>query len=307
MPSSRDDAPSALRSCRRRHGGGARRVASSRRRARTNGRTRLRRVRRGPSMSKRPPVRRVRDERELDDAKEIGPDGEAALCVEPRESESSLKRERSASSRWNSSSAAVSAAAASSASTSNSISVPIARKLWRSKGSATAAITGIEARGAENLRRPRRFRGRNASLVPERPHRPRREPMSRLHSTLVAFVLGAAAATGLFAVVRTARLGQKVAVPQTALIARELAARHAKLARWSRSLQQARAKHPPALPKIPKFAPVHTPSAPAAPSAATSQVTYVRPRAVVKIPARCPVAHVHRLVQAVLVGRRSVG
>jgi hypothetical protein len=110
--------------------------------------------------------------------------------------------------------------------------------------------------------------------------------MSRLHSTLVAFVLGAAAATGLFAIVRTARLGQSVAAPQTALIARELAARHATLARWSRSLQQAKAKHPPALPKIPKFAPVHAPPAPAAPSAApvaaASQVTYVRPRAVVE-------------------------
>jgi uncharacterized membrane protein YgcG len=109
--------------------------------------------------------------------------------------------------------------------------------------------------------------------------------MSRLHSTLVAFVLGAAAATGLFAVVRTARLGQKVAAPQTALIARELAARHAKLARWNRSLQQARAKHPPALPKIPKFAPVPASPAPATPyaaPAATSPVTYVRPRAVVK-------------------------
>lgn len=111
--------------------------------------------------------------------------------------------------------------------------------------------------------------------------------MSRLHSTLVAFVLGAAAATGLFATVRTLRLGQTAAAPQTALIARELAARQAKLTRWNHSLEQARAKHPPALPKIPKFAPVHIPRAPAAPpaapvAAATPQVTYVRPRAVVK-------------------------
>lgn len=108
--------------------------------------------------------------------------------------------------------------------------------------------------------------------------------MSRLHSTLVAFVLGVAAATGLFAIGRTVRLGQTVAAPKPALIARELAARRAKLTRWSHSLQQARAKHPPALPKIPKFAPVHIP--PAAPpaasaAAATSQVTSVRPRAVV--------------------------
>jgi hypothetical protein len=108
--------------------------------------------------------------------------------------------------------------------------------------------------------------------------------MSRLHSTLVAFVLGAAAATGLFAMVRTVRLGQTVAAPKPALITRELAVRQAKLARWTRSLEQARAKHPPALPKIPKFAPVHIPPAapPAAPAtAATPQVTYVQPRAVV--------------------------
>jgi hypothetical protein len=113
--------------------------------------------------------------------------------------------------------------------------------------------------------------------------------MSRLHSTLIAFLLGAAAATGLFAAVRTVRLGQTVAAAQPVPIARELAARQAKLAGWSRSLQQARAKHPPSLPKLPKFAPVRIPqSAPAAPSAAPvaaagqPQLTYVRPRAVVK-------------------------
>jgi hypothetical protein len=108
--------------------------------------------------------------------------------------------------------------------------------------------------------------------------------MTRLHSTLVAFVLGAAAATGLFAMSRTIRLGQGAAAAQPALVARELASRQAKLARWSHSLEQARAKHPPALPKIPKFAAVHIPpAAPAAPAAAAApQVTYVRPSAVVK-------------------------
>jgi uncharacterized membrane protein YgcG len=110
--------------------------------------------------------------------------------------------------------------------------------------------------------------------------------MSRLHSTFVAFVLGAAAATGLFAMSRTLRLGQTAAATPPALIARELAVRRAKLAHWSHNLQEARAKHPPALPKIPVFAPIHIPSAPAAPpaapaAAATPQVTYVRPKAVV--------------------------
>lgn len=109
--------------------------------------------------------------------------------------------------------------------------------------------------------------------------------MSRLHSTLVAVVLGAVAATGLFAMVRTLRLGQTVSVAKPALIARELAARQAKLAHWSRSLREARAKRPPALPKLPKFAPVHVAPAapPAAPTASTApQAAHVQPRAVVK-------------------------
>jgi hypothetical protein len=108
--------------------------------------------------------------------------------------------------------------------------------------------------------------------------------MSRLHSTLVAFVLGAAAAAGLFAAVRTVRLGQRTAAPQPPLIARDLASRQEKLARWSQSLREARAKHPPPLPKIPKLAPVHVrPTAPpAGPVAASApQVSYAQPRAVV--------------------------
>lgn len=107
--------------------------------------------------------------------------------------------------------------------------------------------------------------------------------MSRLHSTLVALVLGAAAAGGLFATVRTVRLGQKTAAPQPLPITRELASKQAKLARWSRTLERARATHPPALPKLPKFAPVRTPPAPAVPvTAAAPPVRYVRAQPVVK-------------------------
>jgi hypothetical protein len=102
--------------------------------------------------------------------------------------------------------------------------------------------------------------------------------MSRLHSTLVALVLGAAAAAGLFAAVHTVRLGQKVSAPKPA--APEIASRQAKLARWSRSLREARAKHPPTLPKLPRFAPVQTAATPVA--APAPQVTYVRPQPVVK-------------------------
>lgn len=113
--------------------------------------------------------------------------------------------------------------------------------------------------------------------------------MSRLHSTLIALVLGSVAAAGLFAGVKTVRLGQKVSTPTHPVAARELASRQAKLDRWSRSLRAQRAKRPPALPKVPKFAPVSSPqaAAPAASTAATAspataQVRYVRPKPVVE-------------------------
>ena len=114
--------------------------------------------------------------------------------------------------------------------------------------------------------------------------------MSRLHSTLLALVLGAAATAALFAAARTVRLGQKTSAEKsTHAVARDLAFRQAKLDRWSRSLQQARAKRPPALPKLPKFAPVKAPSAATAASpvsqtavAAQPKVSYVRRQTVVK-------------------------
>lgn len=103
--------------------------------------------------------------------------------------------------------------------------------------------------------------------------------MSRLHSTLIALVLGSVAVAGVFAGVKTVRLGQKVSVPTHRVSARELAFRQAKLDRWSRSLRAEQAKRPPALPKVPTFAPVSSP--PAAASTA-SQVRFVRPKPVVE-------------------------
>lgn len=103
--------------------------------------------------------------------------------------------------------------------------------------------------------------------------------MSRLHSTLIALVLGSAAFAGFFAAVHTVRLGQTTAASsQSTVAARELAARRAKLDRWSRSLEQARKKRPPALPRVPKFAPVQAPAAPSAtPVAATAAATSASP------------------------------
>ncbi len=119
--------------------------------------------------------------------------------------------------------------------------------------------------------------------------------MSRLNSTLIALVLGAAAAAGVFAAAQTVRLGQSASASQAVPVAApEIAARTAKLTHWSRSLARARAKHPPALPKIPKFAPVPvpaaSPSAPVRTSIAASSappvkappVKYVRPAPVVE-------------------------
>jgi len=118
--------------------------------------------------------------------------------------------------------------------------------------------------------------------------------MPRLHSTFIAFVLGAAAAAGLFAAVHTVRLGQAAAATRPATVpAHVIAVRRAKLARWSRSLEHALAKRPPALPKLPKYAPVQIPAAPAAApvytapaapaaAAAAPAVTYKRAPTVVK-------------------------
>lgn len=110
--------------------------------------------------------------------------------------------------------------------------------------------------------------------------------MSRLHSTLIALVLGSVAVAGVFAGVKSVRLGQKLSAPTHSVAARELASRQAKLDRWSRSLRAQRAKRPPALPTLPRFASLPSPQAaePADPttSSVVPRVTYVRPKPVVE-------------------------
>jgi hypothetical protein len=105
--------------------------------------------------------------------------------------------------------------------------------------------------------------------------------MSRIHSTLIALLIGAAATAGLYAAVHTAQLGQKA--PASSVSAHVLASRQAKLAAWRHSLDATRAKRPPALPKLPHFAPVRAQPAPA-PAAVTAPppVTYVQAPTVVK-------------------------
>jgi hypothetical protein len=107
--------------------------------------------------------------------------------------------------------------------------------------------------------------------------------MSRIHSTLIALVIGAAATTGMYAAVHTVQLGQKAAAPT--IPAHVLAARKAKLAAWRHSLHATLAKRPPKLPKLPHFAPVAAAQpAPPPPPAATAQprVTYVQAPTVVQ-------------------------
>lgn len=114
--------------------------------------------------------------------------------------------------------------------------------------------------------------------------------MPRLHSTLIALVLGSIAAAGVFAGVKTVRLGQKVSARTDPVAARELASRQAKLDRWSESLRAQRAKQPPALPKLPRFPSVSStqgaaptgPTAAPASSSVAPQVRYVRPKPVVQ-------------------------
>lgn len=103
--------------------------------------------------------------------------------------------------------------------------------------------------------------------------------MNRIHSTLIAFVLGGAVTAGAYAAVHTVRLGQK-AVAST-IYTHAVAARQAKLVAWHRSLKAALAKRPPALPKLPHFAPVHAPATPVAAAPASPPVTYVQPPPVV--------------------------
>ena len=114
--------------------------------------------------------------------------------------------------------------------------------------------------------------------------------MSRLHSTVTALVIGAAVVAGVFAAVQTVRLGQSVAAASPASTpGGAIASGRAKLARWSHSLHAALARKPPALPRLPHYAPVAVP-APAAPGTAVAQagaprqprVEYVQPPPVVQ-------------------------
>lgn len=74
--------------------------------------------------------------------------------------------------------------------------------------------------------------------------------MKRIHTLVIALVLGAAAAAGLVAATRTVDVGAAEAHPQ--LSESRIAARTARLDRLERSLQKALARRPPKLPRVPE-------------------------------------------------------
>jgi hypothetical protein len=77
--------------------------------------------------------------------------------------------------------------------------------------------------------------------------------MKRIHTLVIALVLGAAAAAGLVAATRTVDVGAAEARPQLSESA--IAARTARLDRLERSLEKALARRPPKLPKVPEVSP----------------------------------------------------
>lgn len=70
--------------------------------------------------------------------------------------------------------------------------------------------------------------------------------MKRIHSALVALLLAAAAAFGLFAAARTASLGASSNVSDA-----QVQARAKRLDRFERQIKTLEAKRPPALPALP--------------------------------------------------------
>ena len=83
--------------------------------------------------------------------------------------------------------------------------------------------------------------------------------MNRVHALVVSVVLGTAGVAGAVATTRTMHLGAASASP--AQVDRSaLRTRTRRLDTWSKALARTLAKRPPALPAMPRFAPVAIPS-----------------------------------------------
>jgi len=90
--------------------------------------------------------------------------------------------------------------------------------------------------------------------------------LSRLHGFIVSLLLAGGITAGAFAATRTIHLGQAAAA--TPKVADSVVvSRRAQLDKFESSLRQAAAAKPPALPKLPRFAPVTIPTVPPPPPA----------------------------------------
>jgi hypothetical protein len=99
--------------------------------------------------------------------------------------------------------------------------------------------------------------------------------MSKLHVTLIASLLAAAATLGAVAVTHTVRLG----AANRASAAKTVLTKTKRLDQFEASLRRALARKPPALPAVPKKAAVSAHPAPAPPP----RVVYRRPPAIVVV------------------------
>lgn len=89
--------------------------------------------------------------------------------------------------------------------------------------------------------------------------------MRRTHTIGISLLLAVATAAGAAAAVKTVHLGAATAASKPSRLPdRVIAARRAKLAAWSAALRREAAARPPALPKVPRYAPVVIPSVPLA-------------------------------------------
>lgn len=99
--------------------------------------------------------------------------------------------------------------------------------------------------------------------------------MNRRHVAVIALFLALALVAGMFAAVRTTRLG---ATATASVPAAQIAAKNRQLDRFEAKLRVAAKKRPPALPALPAA----TSSAPLA-AAQTPRTVYVRPAPIVRV------------------------
>jgi hypothetical protein len=103
--------------------------------------------------------------------------------------------------------------------------------------------------------------------------------MSKVHVTVIASLLAAAAIFGAVAATHTVRLG----AANRAAAAKTIVARTKQLDTFEASLRQALAKKPPALPKVPAASAANAGAAPAPAAGAQPRVIYRRPPAIVVV------------------------